>query len=126
MKKEHKFGGNSVVLAYASSGESGGVNSNTTGAGAGAMIGDVLQNISSVIAKVGTAFLENMKAEQDMRLVQSLDTPDRKMYAKEQLALRLAETQDNKRRRIEFHNRGSSTEEEQLMDNQHTGYEENE
>ena len=81
-------------------------------------MGNVLRNISSLIANVGTALLENMKAEQDMRLVQSLDTPDRKMYAKEQLALRLAETRD-KRRRIEFRNRGSSTE-EQLMDNQHS------
>ena len=53
-----------------------------------------------------------------MRLVQSLDTLDRKMYAKEQLALRLAETRD-KRRRIEFPNRGSSTEEHQ-KENQHT------
>ena len=112
MKKEKKVGGSdSIVLAYESSGESGGVNS-------GGALGDVLQNISSVIANVGTAFLENMKAEQDMRLVQSLDTPDRKMYAKEQLALRLAETRD-KRRRIEFPNRGSSTE-EQEKDSQHT------
>ena len=64
-------------------------------------MGDVLQNISNVIANVGTAVLENMKAEQDMRFLQSLDTPDRKMYAKEQLALRMAETRQ-KRRRIEF------------------------
>ena len=77
MKKEKKVGGDSVVLAYESSGESG--NSNTTGAVAGAMMGNVLQNISSVIAKVGMALLENMKAKQDMRLVQSLDTPDSKM-----------------------------------------------
>ena len=82
-------------------------------------MGNVMQNISSVIANVRTAFLENMKAEQDMRFVQSLDTPDRKMYAKEQLALRLAETRD-KRRRIEFPNsRGSSTEEQQ-KENQHS------
>ena len=102
-----KVGGSNrtIVLAYESSGESGDVNS-------GGALGDVLQNISSVIANVGTAFFENMKAEQDMRLVQSLDTPDRKMYAKEQLALRLAETRD-KRRRIEFPNRGSSTEEQE-------------
>ncbi len=81
-KKENKVGASgSVVSAYESSGESGGLNS------AGAMMGDVLQNISSVIANVGTALLENMKAKQDMRLVQSLDTPDCKMYAKEQLAL---------------------------------------
>ena len=79
-KKENKVGGSdSIVSAYESSGESGGVNS-------GGALGDVLQNISSVIANVGTAFLENMKAKQDMRLVQSLDTLDRKMYAKEQLA----------------------------------------
>ena len=118
VKKEKKVGGSdSIVSAYESSGESGGVNS-------GGALGDVLQNISSVIANVGTAFLENMKAEQDMRLVQSLDTPDRKMYAKEQLALRLAETRD-KRRRIEFPNRGSSTE-EQEKDNQRTTAEDNE
>jgi hypothetical protein len=113
VKKEQKVNGDSVISAYESSGECGGVNDNTTGAGA--VMGDVLQNISSVIAQVGTALLENMKAEQDMRLVQSLDTPDRKMYAKEQLALRLAETRE-KRRRIEFHNTESSTEQEQLMD----------
>ncbi|KAI2497103.1 hypothetical protein MHU86_17420 [Fragilaria crotonensis] len=115
VKKEQKVNGDSVVSAYESSGECGGVNDNTTGAGA--VMGDVLQNISSVIAQVGTALLENMKAEQDMRLVQSLDTPDRKMYAKEQLALRLAETRE-KRRRIEFHNttESSRTEQEQLMD----------
>ncbi|KAI2513051.1 hypothetical protein MHU86_1343 [Fragilaria crotonensis] len=106
VKNEKKVGGSdSVVSAFESSGESGGVNS-TTG-GAGAMMGNVLQNISSVIVNVGTALFENMKAEQDMRLVQSLDTtPDRKMYAKEQLALRLAETRDQ-RRRMEFRNRGS-------------------
>lgn len=72
----------------------------TTGA-SGNVMGDVLQNISNVIANVGTAVLENMKAEQDIRFLQSLDTPDRKMYAKEQLALRMAETRQ-KRRRIEF------------------------
>ncbi len=69
VKKENKVGGSeSVLSAYESSGESGGVNS------AGAMMGDVLQNISSIIANVGTALLENMKAEQVMRLMQSLDT----------------------------------------------------
>jgi len=88
-------------------------------------MGDVLQNISSVIANVGTALLENMKAEQDMRLVQSLDTPDRKMYAKEQLALRLAETRD-KRRRIEFPNGGSSTEEQRKDNQQDTTAQDNE
>jgi hypothetical protein len=72
----------------------------TTGA-PGNVMGDVLQNISNMIANVGTAVLENMKAEQDIRFLQSLDTPDRKMYAKEQLALRMAETRQ-KRRRIEF------------------------
>jgi hypothetical protein len=82
VKKEKKVGGSdSIVSAYESSSNEG-----------GGVIGDVLQNISNVIANVGTALLENMKAEQDMRLVQSLDTPDRKMYAKEQLALRMAET----------------------------------
>ena len=95
MKKEQKVNGNSVVLAYTSSGECSGVN-NKTAAGAGATMGDVLQNISSVIAQVGTAPLENMKAKQDMRLVQSLDTPDRILYAKEQLALRWAETRDKR------------------------------
>ena len=116
VKKEKKVGGSdSIVSEYESSGESSGVNS-------GGALGDVLQNISNVIANVGV--LENMKAKQDMRLVQSLDTLDRKMYAKEQLALRLAETRD-KRRRIEFPNRGSSTE-EQEKDNQRTTAEDNE
>ena len=95
-----------MAAACESSGESGGGGNAT-----GGVMGDVLQNISTVIANVGTALLENMKAEQDMRLVQSLDTPDRKMYAKEQLALRLAETRD-KRRRIEL-NSGSNTEQQQ-------------
>jgi hypothetical protein len=91
VKKEKKVGGSdSIVSAYESSSNEG-----------GGVIGDVLQNISNVIANVGTALLENMKAEQDMRLVQSLDTPDCKMYAKEQLVLRMAETRD-KRRRIEL------------------------
>ena len=104
-KEKHVGGSDSVVSAFESSGESGG----TTAKSAGVM-GNVLQNISTVIANVGSAFLENMKAEQDMRFVQSLDTPDRKMYVKEQLALRLAETRD-KRRRIELY-RGSSTEQQ--------------
>ncbi|KAI2509349.1 hypothetical protein MHU86_5102 [Fragilaria crotonensis] len=65
-------------------------------------MGDVLQNISNVIANVGTAFLENMKAEQDNRSLQSLDTPDRKLYAKEQLALRMAELSQKRRRILEF------------------------
>ena len=82
-------------------------------------MGNVLRNISSLIANVGTALLENMKAEQDMRLVQSLDTLDRKMQAKEQLALQLAETRD-KRRRIVFPNGGSSTEEQQKDNRQDT------
>ncbi len=120
VKKESLVGGsNSVVSAYDLFGESGGVNS------AGAMMGVVLQNISSVIANVGMARLENMKAKQDMRLVQSLDTPDCKMYAKEQLALCLAETRD-KRRRIEFPNWGSSTEEQQKDNQQHTTGQDNE
>jgi hypothetical protein len=125
LKNENKVGGSkSVVSAYELSGESGGVNS------AGAMMGYVLQNISSVIANVGTELLENMKAEQNMRfLVQSLDTPDRKMYAEdEQLALRWAETRDKRRRIelpnrggcIEFPNRGSSTEEQGKDNQQHT------
>jgi hypothetical protein len=67
----------------------------------GQAMGDVLQNILNVIVNVGTAFLENMKAEQDNRFLQSLDTPDRKLYAKEQLALRMAEL-CQKRRRIDF------------------------
>ena len=89
LNNENKVGGSeSIVSAYELSGESGGVSS------AEAIMGNVLQNISRLIADVvGRALLENMKAEQNMRLVQSLDTPpDRKMYAKEQLALRLAET----------------------------------
>jgi hypothetical protein len=84
--------------------ESGGASSvltNNEGSGNGGGIGDVMQNISEVIANIGTAMLENMKAEQDMRLIQSLDTPDRKAFAKEQLALRMAETR-GKRRRLEL------------------------
>ena len=73
----------------------------TAGGAPGQAMGDVLQNISNVIANVGTAVLEDMKAEQDMRFLQSLDTPDQKMYAKEQLALQMAET-FQERRRIEF------------------------
>jgi hypothetical protein len=67
----------------------------------GQAMGNVLQNISNVIANIGTAVLENMRAEKDMRFLQSLDTPDQKMYAKEQLASQMAET-CQKRRRIEF------------------------
>ena len=104
VKKENNVGGasNSVVSVYDSPGESG--RGGSSASGGGVVMGDVLQNISIVIANVGTAILKNMKSEQDMRLVQSLDTPDPKMYAKEQLALRLAETRD-KRRRIEFNGR---------------------
>ncbi len=64
----------------------------------GGGLGDVMQNISEVIANVGTAMLENMRAEQDMRLIQSVDTPDMKAFAKEQLALRMAETRGKRRR----------------------------
>lgn len=119
-KKEKKgAGGNdSVVSAYASSGESGNANHASTDTTGGAM-GEVLQNISNVIANVGTALLENMKAEQDMRFVQSLDTPDRKMYAKEQLALRLAETRD-KRRRIELSSSTTSRTEQQQENERQT------
>ena len=42
----------------------------------GQAMGDVLQTILNVIAHVGTAVLENMKAEQDIRFLQSLVTPD--------------------------------------------------
>ena len=114
VKKERNAGGgasNSVASSFhdvddtSPDGESG------RGSGRGVVMNDVLQNISSVIANVGTALLENMKSEQDMRLVQSLDTPDRKMYAKEQLALRMAETRE-KRRRIEFNNDGRRQQEE--------------
>ena len=66
----------------------------------GVGMSDVFQNISNVVSSVGTALLENMRSEQDMRLAQSLDTPDRKAFAKEQMALRIAETR-NKRRRLE-------------------------
>jgi hypothetical protein len=72
-----------------------------TGGAKGQAMGNVLQNISNVIANIGTAVLENMRAEKDMRFLQSLDTPDQKMYAKEQLASQMAET-CQKRRRIEF------------------------
>ena len=66
----------------------------------GVRMSDVFQNISNVVADVGSALLENMRNEQDMRLAQSLDTPDRKAFAKEQMALRIAESRD-KRRRLE-------------------------
>lgn len=85
--------------------ESGGATSvltNNEGSGNGGGMGDIMQNISEVIANVGTAMLENMKAEQDMRLIQSLDTPDRKAFAKEQLALRMAETRGKRRRLVEL------------------------
>ena len=79
-----------------------------TAAGApGQAMGNVLQNISNVIANVGTAVLEDMKAEQDMRFLQFLDTPYQKMNAKEQLALRMAET-CQKKHRIEFASSGVS------------------
>ena len=39
-----------------------------------------------------------MRNEQDMRLAQSLDTPDRKAFAKEQMALRIAESRDRRHR----------------------------
>lgn len=55
-------------------------------------MGEWMHNISAVISNVGTALLENMKSEQDMRLALTLDTPDRKAFAKEQLALRMAES----------------------------------
>lgn len=70
----------------------------STGGGGTMVVGDVLQNISNVIANVGSAFMESIKAEQDMRLIQSLDTPDRKAFAKEQMALRIAETREKRRR----------------------------
>jgi hypothetical protein len=66
----------------------------------GVGMSDVFQNISNVVASVGNAILENMQSEQDMRIAQSLDTPDRKAFAKEQMALRMAESRD-KRRRLE-------------------------
>ena len=98
-----KEGGGMFAANHASKGgscagnESGIDSLDVNGAG---MMGEVLQNISNVIANVGSAFMENMKAEHDMRLVQSLDTPDRKAFAKEQMALRIAETRE-KRRRLE-------------------------
>ena len=90
--KQESGGASSVLTNNEGSGNGGGVQRG---------MGDVMQNISEVIANVGTAMLENMKAEQDMRLIQSLDTPDRKAFAKEQLALRMAETR-GKRRRLEL------------------------
>ncbi|KAI2490999.1 hypothetical protein MHU86_23567 [Fragilaria crotonensis] len=89
----------SEVFVKQEAGKSSDVDNNGTKGGVQGM-GDLMQNISEVIANVGTALLENMKAEQDMRMVQSLDTPDRKAYAKEQMALRMAESRD-KRRRLE-------------------------
>jgi hypothetical protein len=75
-----------------SSGGSNTLTSNDSGTG------NFLQNMSNVICNVGTALLENMRAEQDMRLAQSLDTPDRKAYAKEQVTLRIAETHEKRRK----------------------------
>ena len=65
------------------------------------MIETRLQSISKVVSNVGNAFLGSMKAELEMWLVQSLDTPDRKAYAKEHMALMNAETRA-KRRRLEL------------------------
>jgi hypothetical protein len=85
-----------VVVGESKSVGSNGSNTLTNNDG----MGDFLQNISSVICNVGSALLENMRTEQEFRLAQSLDTPDRKAYAKEQMALRIAETRE-KRRKLE-------------------------
>ena len=75
----------------------------------------MLQNISNVISNVGTALLENMRAEQEMCLAQVLDTPERKAYAKEQMALRIVET-CNKRRKLEMDERKLEKDNVLLMD----------
>ena len=94
-KANHGNGGGSSI-----GNDDSGIDSLESNGAGGGMMGTVLQNISNVIANVGSALMENMKAEQDMRLVQTLDTPDRKAFAKEQMALRIAETRE-KRRRLE-------------------------
>ena len=82
-----------------SAGNNRGIDSLESTNGAGGMMGEVLKNISNVIAIVGSALMENVKAEQVMRLAQTLD-PDRKAFAKEQMALTIAETPE-KRRQLE-------------------------
>ena len=82
-----------------SAGNDSGINSLESKNGAGGMMGEVLQSISNVSANVGRAPMDDMKAEQDMRLAQTLD-PNRKAFAKEQMALTIAETPE-KRRQLE-------------------------
>ena len=93
-EKPFKAAGSAVVSNLMSSDD---------GAGAATMsgMGEVIRNISEVVSGVGNAILQNMQNEQDMRLAQSLDTPDRKAFVKEQLALRMAESR-NKRCRLEM------------------------
>jgi hypothetical protein len=69
------------------------MDSENGGSRVGAM-GDAIQSISSVLKNVGAALMENMKAEQEMRLVQSIDTPDRKDFARKQMALRMADAEE--------------------------------
>ena len=86
-------------------------------------MGDAIQSISSMLKNVGAALMENMKAEQEMRLVQSLDTPDRKDFARKQMALRMADAEEQtalriaenraKRRRLEL---GGQEQDEEEMD----------
>ena len=97
VKQEKPFrpGVDSAVVSDLTSSEDG------AGGGVANGMGEVFRNISDVMSGVGNAILQNMQNEQDMRLAQSLDTPDRKAFAKEQLALRMAETR-NKRRRLEM------------------------
>jgi hypothetical protein len=90
VKQEHPNNKSSDTFSSASASLDGGIG----------RMSDVFQNISNVVADVGNAILENMRCEQDMRLAQCLDTPDRKAFAKEQMALRIAESRD-KRRRLE-------------------------
>ena len=69
-KANHGNGGGSSI-----GNDNSGIDSLESNGAGGGMMGTVLQNISNVIANVGSALMENMKAEQDMRLVQTLDTP---------------------------------------------------
>ena len=69
-KANHGNGGGSSI-----GNDDSGIDSLESSGAGGGMMGTVLQNISNVIANVGSALMENMKAEQDMRLVQTLDTP---------------------------------------------------
>ena len=58
---------------------------------------DLFKNIFNIVADVGGTLLEDMHSEQHMRLAESLDTTDRKAFAKEKIALRIARSRDKRR-----------------------------